>query len=308
MARPAGKPAETAQTAVVPAQGQTPAKPGQARDPIVALMERMRPAIMAAVPRHVDGDRMVRVWLTTVRQNPTLRKMATGKEEERNSLLAAMLIISQLGLEPGPLGQASIVPFYNSKAERYEAQAIIEYKGYLALARRSGEIESVHVEPVYPEDEFDYQLGLEPRLHHKPNLQGRKPDSKPWCYYGVVKFRGGGHQIHVMTIAEIEQYRQRSRAANSGPWVTDYDAMARKTVIRRMWRWLPVSAEIQRAAALDEAVGRGVSETGSVDISPGYDPDSGEVITVEGRVIEDEQEPTGGQAQPKAPGQAEGLL
>lgn len=250
------------------------AKPVPAKDPVRALIESMRPAIEQAVPRHVDPGRLTRILLTTVRSNPKLVQAAMESEESRRSLLASIALIAQLGLEPGPLGQVHIVPFA-SKRGHIEGQVIIDYKGYLELARRSGYIESVTVEPVCENDEFEFELGLNPRLRHKPAIKAR---GKPYGYYGVVRFRGGGYQVCFLTLEEIEQYRKRSKSPDEGPWVTDYDAMCRKTVIRRMWRWLPMSVEMAAAAVADEGTARDVPARGMVNVTPAYSVDGSEEV------------------------------
>ena len=128
------------------------------------------------------------------------------------------------------------------------------------LARRSGQISSIYAEVVCENDEFEYELGLNPTLVHKPNLKDR---GAPIAYYGVAKFRDGGYLIHVMSKEDVEKRRQRSAAAKSSfsPWVTDYDEMAKKTVIRSMFKYLPVSPEFMEYCMPDEAVVWLIKET-----------------------------------------------
>ena len=242
-------------------------KPAPAKDPLQALIDSLLPAIQQAVPKTLRPDRLARILLTTLRTNPKLL------DADRTSLKAAILLTAQLGLEPGPLGQVYLVPFVNRKSGKTEVQVIIGYRGMLDLARRSGQIQSVMVEPVCEGDEFDFELGLQPRLYHKPNLERR---GKPYLYYGIVRFKDGGYQMAVMTIQEIEEHRKRSRAANEGPWVTDYDVMARKTVLRSMWRWLPMSVEMALAEAADEAIVHDAPERRIINITPGHAADEGQ--------------------------------
>ena len=176
---------------------------------------------------------------------------------------------SALGLEPSAvdgLGRAYILP-YRSK-QGMQAQLILGYKGMIALARRSGEIKDISARAVYEGDEFDYSFGLDEHLSHKPAARNHKDGEKPTHVYMVAHFKDGGHYMDVMTFQEVEAIRKRSKAANNGPWVTDYEAMAKKTVIRRAFPYLPVSVEAQSAAASDETSGGYVDQLSFEPIMP----------------------------------------
>lgn len=220
---------------------QQPQSPEQT---IAAYLKRMGPEIEKALPSHMNADRMARIALTTIRTTPKLLECNVS------SLLGAVMQAAQLGLEPGLIGHCYIIPYGR------EAQFIIGYKGMIDLARRSGNIESIYAHCVYEADEFDYELGLHPKLHHKP-ATGRRGEMK--YVYAVAHFKDGGYQFEVMDKEEIEKRRSRSKAAKNGPWVTDYEEMAKKTVIRHMWKYLPISIEIQQQAAQDEVVRKDIS-------------------------------------------------
>lgn len=220
---------------------QQPQSPEQT---IAAYLKRMGPEIEKALPSHMNADRMARIALTTIRTTPKLLECNVS------SLLGAVMQAAQLGLEPGLIGHCYIIPYGR------EAQFIIGYKGMIDLARRSGNIESIYAHCVYEADEFDYELGLHPKLHHKP-ATGRRGEMK--YVYAVAHFKDGGYQFEVMDREEIEKRRSRSKAAKNGPWVTDYEEMAKKTVIRHMWKYLPISIEIQQQAAQDEVVRKDIS-------------------------------------------------
>ncbi|GGE47917.1 DNA recombination protein RecT [Pullulanibacillus camelliae] len=213
---------------------------------IAAYLKKMGPQIEKALPKHMDPDRMARIALTTIRQTPKLLQC------EIPSLLGAVMQAAQLGLEPGLIGHCYIIPYGN------QAQFIIGYKGMIDLARRSGHIESIYAQVVYENDEFEYEFGLDPKLVHKPLLDGDRGAFK--AAYGVAKYKDGGFHIEVMGKGDIEKIRQRSKASNNGPWKTDYEEMAKKTVIRRMWKYLPISIEIQQQAAQDEVVRKDITE------------------------------------------------
>lgn len=126
----------------------------------------------------------------------------------------------------------------------------------LSIARRSGEIASVIAEVVHEKDEFSVEYGLEPKLIHKPCLDG-DPGAMKGAYC-VVRFKGDGVEplIKYMPKAEIDKHRRRSKASSSGPWVTDYEEMSKKTVFRAIFKWLPVSIEQVMAVTGDGGVAK----------------------------------------------------
>ncbi|WP_209121553.1 recombination protein RecT [Alkalihalobacillus sp. BA299] len=211
---------------------------------ISAYLKKLGPEIQKALPKHMDADRMARIALTTIRTNPKLLQC------ELPSLMGAVMQAAQLGLEPGLVGHCYIIPYGK------EATFIIGYKGMIDLARRSGNIESIYAHVVYENDEFEYELGLQPKLVHKPATKNR---GKMIYAYAVAHFKDGGYQFEVMDMEEIEKRRDRSKASKNGPWVTDFEEMAKKTVIRHMWKYLPISVEIQQQATQDEVVRKDVT-------------------------------------------------
>lgn len=203
------------------------------------LLEKMKPAIAQALPKHVSAERIARIALTAIRSNPKLAECTP------QSFLGSLLQASQLGLEVNtPLGQAYLIPYKDV------CTLVVGYQGMLDLARRSGMVKAIYAHAVREADEFDYELGLEPKLQHKP-AEGDRGDLTH--VYAVARLTGGEPIFTVLTRAEVERFRARSRAKDSGPWVTDYEAMALKTAIRRIFKWLPKSAEMSVAAAIDEA-------------------------------------------------------
>lgn len=234
-----GKVAESAQ-----GTNMVPANPRQG---IADLLQRQWPRIEAVMPKHMSSERMYQLAVSTVNQTPQLA------ECDVSSLLSCVMKCSALGLEPSAvdgLGRAYILPYRNKG--RMTATLIVGYKGMLDLARRSGEIKDISARAVYDGDEFEYEFGLDEKLRHKPSKREHGENEKPAYVYMVAHFKDGGHYMDVMTYDEVEAIRKRSKAANNGPWVTDYEAMAKKTVIRRAFPYLPVSVEAQTAAAADE--------------------------------------------------------
>lgn len=236
-----------------------PAKPDPARS-IAAYLEKMKPQIALALPKHLTADRLARIALTNIRLTPKLLECSV------DSLMGAIMQAAQLGLEPGPLGHAYLVPYGR------ECTLIIGYKGLIDLARRSDQIRSISAHLVYENDYFELTYGLEENLVHKPVFENR---GKPKLAYMVARLKDGAYAIEVMSVEEIERIRQRSKAANSGPWVTDWEEMARKTVVRRGSKYLPLAIEIQQAIAADETVKTEIA------------PDMTEVIDVSATAVRD---------------------
>jgi recombination protein RecT len=217
------------------------------------------PAVMAqiarALPRHLTAERLIRIATTELRKTPKLAQCSP------QSFLGAVIQCAQLGLEPGSaLGHVYIVPFDRWKKEGTRwvlletvATVILGYRGMIDLARRSGQIESIEAWPVYVGDAFECTLGLEPSLIHKPDWEnaGRTSPENLRFVYAVARLKDGGRQFAVMSRAEVEVIRNRSFAKNKtdiekydGPWKTDFEQMALKTVVRRLFKFLPVSVEM----------------------------------------------------------------
>lgn len=225
--------------------------PAEKPKDIFGMLKVYSSEITRALPKHMNADRMARIVTTEIRRTPKLLAC------DAKSLFGAVIQASQLGLEPGGgLGHAYLVPYGK------ECQLIIGYRGMIDLARRSGQMISLAGEAVYAKDRFEHELGLEPKLKHVPSIE---EDRGPLVYvYAVAVLTGGGRQFIVMSRGDVERIKKRSKASGSGPWQTDYDAMAIKTVIRRLFKYLPVSVEMQRAVVLDEAAERGEQNNAAV--------------------------------------------
>jgi recombination protein RecT len=263
---------------------------GENKNPVTAFrdfLEKQKSQIAAALPKHVSPDRMIRLACTEFARNPLLQKCTPV------SVFGAIIQSSQLGLEIGVLGQAYLVPYRNNKNNTYEAQFLPGYKGLISLARRSGEVTSIETHIVYEHDKFDLRLGLDTHLEHVPYLEGDRGAAR--LVYGVAKFRDGGHHFEWMSIGDVNKIRQRSKSRDSGPWVTDYEQMVRKTLIRRMANYLPMSIELQQAIQVSDAAEEGKRATidGGFVVIEGdggengqsatdVDHDTGEVLTNHG--------------------------
>jgi recombination protein RecT len=207
------------------------------------LLERQKEQFAIALARHVDPDRFVRIALTVVRRNPELLKC------DQSSFLAALMECAQLGLEPDSVnGLAYLLPF-REKGGGMKCQLIPGYRGLVQLARRSGQISEIYAEIVQEHDEFSVLKGTDHKITHVPNY---RQAGEVQFAYAVAKFKDGGLHFEVMPLEEIQEIRKRSRASGSGPWVTDFAEMAKKTALRRLCKLLPLSAEFMDAIEIDD--------------------------------------------------------
>ncbi|WP_336193369.1 recombination protein RecT [Providencia stuartii] len=206
----------------------------------------MKAQLAAALPRHMTPDRMIRIVTTEIRKTPALATC------DMQSFVGAVVQCSQLGLEPGnALGHAYLLPFGNGKAKsgQSKVQLIIGYRGMIDLARRSNQIISISARTVRQGDNFHFEYGLNEDLTHTPS---ENEDSPITHVYAVARLKDGGVQFEVMTYNQVEKVRASSKAGQNGPWVSHWEEMAKKTVIRRLFKYLPVSIEMQKAVVLDE--------------------------------------------------------
>jgi recombination protein RecT len=211
-----------------------------------SAIEKMEPQFKAALPPQVSPERFVRVTMTAIQNAPALM------ECERNSLYGAAMRAAQDGLLPD--GREGAIVKYGNKAQWLPMVA-----GIMKKVRNSGEISTWSVHAVYENDEFEYQLGDEEKIHHKPTMRNR---GEVIAFYSIVVMKDGEKSREVMTKDEVDSIRKRSRSKDSGPWQTDYDEMGKKTVIRRHAKRLPMSTD------LDGVVGRETDDFEDVPNAP----------------------------------------
>jgi len=185
-----------------------------------------------ALPKHLSADRFLRVALTAFTRTPKLLQCT------KESLTESLMDCSALGLEPDGR-KAHLIPYGKV------CKLIVDYKGLVDLARRSGEIADIHADVVCENDFFEYSFGTNGNLEHKPAI---KEKGVVIAAYSYVKLKDGSSSYEVMNLEEINAIRKRSKASGSGPWVTDWNEMAKKTVFRRHSKWLPVSSELMKSA------------------------------------------------------------
>jgi len=217
---------------------KTDQKPATLRDRLEG--QEFQDQIARVLPKHLTADRFIRVAATTIMRVPKLA------ECDQVSFFNALLSLSQLGLEPDGRN-AHLIPFNNRKRGVVECQLIIDYKGLVDLAMRSGTVANIHADKVCENDDFQVNLG-EITAH---KIDYKQPRGKAYAYYALVRFKDGTSKCEIMPSEDIESIRKRSKAATAGPWVTDYDEMAKKTAFRRLSKWIQLSPEFRSALEFD---------------------------------------------------------
>lgn len=208
-------------------------------------IKKMQGEIAKALPSVLTPERFTRITLSALSVNPVLQQCSP------QSFLGAMMTAAQLGVEPNtPLGQAYIIPYKNHGQQ--ECQFQLGYKGMIDLAYRSGDVETVQARTVYENDVFEYEFGLEPKLRHVPAKSNR---GNPTCFYAVFRTKSGGFGFEVMSVVDVREHARRySKAYNNGPWQTNFEEMAKKTVLKKALKYAPLKTEFVRAVQSDETI------------------------------------------------------
>jgi len=162
------------------------------------------------------------------------------------SLLDCMVKCAELKLMPSTLGSVYLIPFENRTAKTVECQLVVGYRGLVELARRSGAISTIQAEVVREGDEFEFEHGIHPKFRHKP-CAADMSDSRITHAWAIARFKDGSHQLVVMTRAEVDRIRGMSRAGKFGPWADHYGEMAKKTAVRRLCKYLPLTVDVEVA-------------------------------------------------------------
>ena len=217
------------------------------------MVKAMMPEIKKGLPSVITPERFTRIALSSLNNTPALRKCSPM------SFISALLTSAQLGLEPNtPLGQAYLIPFKNKG--QMECQFQIGYKGLIDLAYRNGQMQTIQAHTVYENDYFEYEFGLDPKLIHKPAYSDR---GEPIYFYGVFRTINGGFGFSVMSKEDMDLYAKTySKAFDSdfSPWKTNYEEMAKKTVIKQALKYAPIKTDLQRALSTDESIKKTVSD------------------------------------------------
>lgn len=214
---------------------QAPKKPVTVRDWLSS--DTFKAEVAKALPKHCTPDRFLRVALTALTTTPKLQNCTPA------SVCSSLLRLSQFGLEADGR-RAHLIPYGD------QCQLIVDYKGIAELVLRSGLVSYLHADMVCENDVFDYNLG-EVQKH---TINFKQPRGAAYAYYALCKFKDGTTKADVMTMEEVKAIQARSRAGRSGPWITDFNEMAKKTVFRRLSKWLPLSPEVREVIEKDDDV------------------------------------------------------
>lgn len=244
------------------------------------LILSMKGQIEAALPSIITGERFARMVLTAMSNTPQLAS-CTPK-----SFLGAMMQAAQLGLEPNtPLGEAYLIPFRNHGT--LECQFQVGYKGMISLAHRSGLYAQAH--EVHENDDFEVEYGLDPKLVHKPVFKDR---GAVVAYYGMWKDKDGNYGFEVMSREDVEAHaRKYSQSYGKGfsPWKTNFDEMAKKTVIKKALKYAPLTTEFIRGVTADGTIKTSLSKD-MVDVK-----DETDYTDIEAEPVPDNVDPTTGE-------------
>lgn len=226
---------------------QVSQKPKKMQD----YIKKMQGEIAKALPSVLTPERFTRITLSALSTNAKLA------ETTPQSFLGAMMTAAQLGLEPNtPLGQAYLIPYRNHGV--LECQFQLGYKGLIDLAYRSGEVSTIQANVVYENDEFEYELGLEPKLRHVPAKSDR---GDPVFFYAVFRTKDGGYGFDVMSVDDVRAHAKKySKAYSNGPWQTNFEEMAKKTVLKRVLKYAPLKTDFVRGLSADETIKTQISE------------------------------------------------
>lgn len=246
---------------------------------IADMIKTLEPEIKKALPSVITPERFTRMALSCLNTTPKLAECS------QMSFLSALMNAAQLGLEPNtPTGQAYLIPFRNKG--RMECQFQVGYKGLLDLVYRNPDIQTVQAQCVYENDTFEYELGLEPRLVHKPALKDR---GEMLCVYALWKSQNGGFGFEVMSKEDIDAHAKKFSqgfSSNYSPWKTNYEEMAKKTVIKKCLKYAPIRSDFTRQISNDETIKTEISVDMSEVVNEQENPD-----IIEGEFLEQENTP-----------------
>lgn len=258
------------------------------------LINKMSGEIAKALPSVMTPDRFTRITLSALSNNPQLAECTPS------SFLGAMMTAAQLGVEPNtPLGQAYLIPYKNNKkitrpdgktewVQQLECQFQLGYKGLLDLAYRSGEISVIQAHTVHENDIFEVEFGLDAKLTHKPKMDGDR--GKPIAYYAMFRTKDGGYGFEVMSVDDINAHaRKFSKSFSNGPWQTNFDEMAKKTVLKKVLKYAPLKSDFVRGLGQDETIKTDLSD--DMSLVPSVIEAEGEVADAEtGEILSEKKE------------------
>lgn len=227
------------------------------------MVRALEPELKKALPSVLTPERFSRIALSALNNTPQLQRCTPM------SFISALLNAAQLGLEVNsPLGQAYLIPYKNKGT--LECQFQLGYKGLIDLAYRSGQIQTIQAQTVCENDFFEFEYGLNSKLVHKPAFSDR---GAPIYFYGLFKTTNGGFGFSVMSKADMDSFAatySKALGTSYSPWKTNYEEMAKKSVIKQALKYAPIKTEFQRALATDETI--------KTKLSPNMDEMANEII------------------------------
>lgn len=234
-------------------QNQVATTSNSNRNTMQTYVKSMEGEIAKALPSVMTPERFTRIVLSAISVNPKLADCTP------TSFLGAMMTSAQLGLEVNtPLGQAYVLPYMNKG--NLEAQFQLGYKGLIDLAYRSGEVEVIQAHIVYAADKFEVQYGLEPKLTHIPADSNR---GEPVKVYAVFKTKSGGFGFEVMSMEDVRIHAEKyskTYGSSFSPWKTNFEEMAKKTVLKKVLKYAPLKSDFVRAISNDDTIKNEISD------------------------------------------------
>lgn len=230
---------------------------GKKTTEISSLLAKYKDSIIEVLPQHVTPERMIQMMTYTIAKNPDIANCTI------ESIIGAFVQTSILKFVPvDALGLCYYAP-YNTKQKDGSYKKVLSfgimYKGYINLARRSNEIKNIYAECVYKDDVFEYELGLNPKIYHKPNMESLQLDKDITHAYAVAEYLNGGRNFIVLPRRRIEILRmmnpnQKDNNEPTGYWKIGYPEMAKAKVINKLKPYLPLSLDIMAAMSTDGKV------------------------------------------------------
>lgn len=261
---------------------QAPATQQPKGNTLKDLVQSYRGQFEAALPKHLDSERFVRIALTEITKNPKL------KECSKETFMGALMTSAQLGLEPGMLGQCYLIPF-KKKDGTVDCNLQIGYKGLIELLRRTGQLSDIYGYPVYKGDKLTIKYGLDRTLEHEPNFEIEREEKDITGFYMVAILKDGTRAFEYMSLKEVLAHETKYRKGNfkNEIWVKNLIEMALKTVCKKMLKWLPVSVEMVENLRKDFTTSTLDTKTGEVETKD-YEEDYINIDTETGEVLKEE--------------------
>lgn len=207
-----------------------------------SYLEKGKKSLASMIGNEKGAERLIRLALVAHTKIPKMRDCT------HESLLRCLIECAQLNLEPfTALQQCYVIPYDDRKKNITEAQFMLGYRGIVTIAGRSGISLDAHV--VYEKDEFECILGTAQTLKHVPNW--REDRGQMIAVYAIAKYENGLVKFDIMSKSDVDKIRKRSKSPNNGPWVSDFEEMAKKSVVRRLSKYLEMNPEAKRSIEKD---------------------------------------------------------